>query len=1321
MLDFLIISSRFSKGKMEIYPKFKVMKSNDLMIRGGDFYAIWDAESKLWSTDEDDAVRLIDNELDKYYLEHKNEMVTVSHMWDSDTGVIDKWHKYCQKQMRDCYHNLDEKIIFENNEIKKTDYASHIIPYRMEPGDISAYEKMTSVLYSDEERHKFEWAIGSIIAGDSKKIQKFVVFYGAGGTGKSTILNIIEDMFPGYSCQFVSADLASKTASFALEAFSSNPLIGIEQDGNLSRIETNTRLNSLISHEKMLVNEKFKKQYPQRFNAMLFIGSNEPVKITNAKSGIIRRLIDISPTGNLIPKREYNKLNKEIRFELGAIAQHCYDVYMDDPNAYDNYISDNMILATNDFFNFISDNILIFERQEEISDDQAWKIYKAWAEDSAMEFSMNKRVFKQELKNYFREFDGKMYKGFNISKFEKKPGGKIEENKSDDWLDLHEGPSLLDDILKDQPAQLANDAGIPTKPWAKVLTKLIDISTSSLHYVKMPLHHIVIDFDLKNKAGKKDFRLNRKAAEAWPRTYAELSQGGQGIHLHYLYSGDPTKLAAMFGDDIEIKVFKGNASLRRRLTKHNDIPIATLSSGLPLKEEKGKKIMVDPESIKSVQSLRKMIQRNLNKEIHEDTTSSVNFIKKILDDAYASGMEYDVTDMRNTILAFAASSTHQAGNCLKQVTKMKFKSESDIENSVAAANDNLVFFDCEVFPNLLLINWKVQGEGKPMVRMINPTPDAVEALFKMNLVGFNCRKYDNHILYAASLGWNNNDIYQLSQRIVTGDRNAFFGEAYNISYTDVYDFCSKKQSLKKWEVELGIHHQELGLPWDQPVPEEMWKKVAEYCDNDVIATEKVFEARKADFVAREILADISGGSVNDTTNTLTAKLIFGKDRHPQAQFNYRDLGKKPEGKSFTHEDAAAWARGELPWRPEGLVWFPGYSYANGKSTYRDEDGSLDEDGNEKIVGEGGYVYAVPGFYGNIRTQDVASMHPHSALAEELFGPKYTKNFADLVQARIYIKHKDFEAAGELFDGKLKKYLDDPDMAKALSGALKIAINSVYGLTAAKFPNQFRDERNIDNIVAKRGALFMIDLKHFVLEEGFMVAHIKTDSIKVPDITDEMIEKIKRFGDCYGYSFETEADFEKLCLVNDAVYIAKERTDDGYLWEATGAQFKVPYVFKKLFSKEEINFEDLCETKEVKNSAIYLDYGEGDEHDIRFVGRIGSFCPILPGKGGAQLVRSKVDKDGNVKYDAVTGTKDFRWLEAEVVRKAGREDDIDISYYESLCEDAMDTIHEYIDFEWFVSDDPADIYKPPAYENGRPVYKSEVPIEDAVPYTNIIPM
>lgn len=123
-------------------------------------------------------------------------------------------------------------------------------------------------------------------------------------------------------------------------------------------------------------------------------------------------------------------------------------------------------------------------------------------------------------------------------------------------------------------------------------------------------------------------------------------------------------------------------------------------------------------------------------------------------------------------------------------------------------------------------------------------------------------------MYARLMGYDNEQLFNLSQRIIGKSANCMFGEAYNLSYTDVYDFCAKKQSLKKWEIELGIHHHELGLPWDQPVPEELWTKVAEYCDDDVIATQAVFEANQGDFTAREILAELAGGTVNDTTNSL---------------------------------------------------------------------------------------------------------------------------------------------------------------------------------------------------------------------------------------------------------------------------------------------------------------------------------------------------------------------------------------------------------------------------------------------------------------------
>ena len=114
----------------------------------------------------------------------------------------------------------------------------------------------------------------------------------------------------------------------------------------------------------------------------------------------------------------------------------------------------------------------------------------------------------------------------------------------------------------------------------------------------------------------------------------------------------------------------------------------------------------------------------------------------------------------------------------------------------------------------------------------------------------------------------------------------------------------------------------------------------------------------------------------------------------------------------------------------------------------------------------------------------------------------------------------------MLDGKLTPYIQkviDGEMtAKDLANALKTAINSVYGLTSAKFDNAFRDIRNKDNIVAKRGALFMVDLKNEVQKRGFTVAHIKTDSIKIPDATPEIIKFVMDFGKRYGYTFEHEA-------------------------------------------------------------------------------------------------------------------------------------------------------------------------------------------------------
>ena len=188
-----------------------------------------------------------------------------------------------------------------------------------------------------------------------------------------------------------------------------------------------------------------------------------------------------------------------------------------------------------------------------------------------------------------------------------------------------------------------------------------------------------------------------------------------------------------------------------------------------------------------------------------------------------------------------------------------------------------------------------------------------------------------------------------------------------------------------------------------------------------------------------------------------------------------------------------------------------------------------------------------------------------------------------------------------------------------------------------------------------------------------------------------------------------------------MYVAKLAADDPKSpgeWTATGAQFQVPYVFKKIFSREPIKFEDMCETKAVSKGDLYLDMNEqlpdvshyeqelekldkkfkkdpwegycdesdilkekiSEGHDLHFVGRVGQFCPIKSGCGGGELYRYN---DG--KYYAATGTTGFRWLESEMVKSLGKESDIDRSYYDILVDEAIDTIKQFGDYEWFIGD------------------------------------
>lgn len=1295
MFDFLNITVEPSKGTIQIRPDYNVIRSKDLMIRGGDFYAIWDEEIGQWSTDEDDAIRLIDASIKRYFEENKDKisaqyggaLVKPLYLRQARNKLINEWKHYVKEQMLDNYHHLDSQLTFANTKSKKTDYSSKRLKYNLEDIPTPAFNELLSVLYSPEEQHKIRWSIGAVVTGDSKHIQKFVVFYGSGGTGKSTILGIIERMFEGYCCSFNAKVLTSGSSAFPLEQFRTNPLVAVQHDGDLSNIKDNSIMNSLVSHEEMQMNIKRQSTFPMKFHSMLFMGSNSVVKITDAKSGIIRRLIDISPTGDRIPTKRYNELMKQIEFEFGGIAYSCAKVYNEDPTYYNSYIPTVMLGATNDFYNFMLNQYEEYSTADGVTLKSAWVKWAEYCDFANVPHKGSYKEFRQELKDYFDEYYDRYtlddeahtrvwsyYRGFRFDKFENKPKVTVME-KPDNKLNLKLQASIFDELYANTPAQYANEDEHPYSKWENVTTTLKDLDTTKLHYVNLPDNVVIVDFDRKDETGKKNYILNEQEALRWPPTYTELSKGGEGIHLHYIYNGDPSELASLYDENIEIKKMTGGSSLRRRLTKCNDLPLATLSRGdLPLKEKK----MVNTGAAKDSEHLKNRILYAIKNKTGGGTVTAIQYIYDELEKAYSGGMEYDVSELKDFVYQFAICSTNHSKECRKMVHQMKFKSETITPGLYSELKDATpVFWDLEVTKNHFVCCWKPLD--LPGVKWLDPTPEQMEWFItnpKFLLAGFNSRKYDDHIAYARA--YEREDFMQLFKRstnIVNNVGKPFFGPAYGTSWLDLYDVASKKQSLKKWEIELKLKHQEFPLKWDQPVPDEMLDLLMEYCMNDVEATEALYKHLASDIEARKILADIAEMPVSTPTNTLTTKIIFGGNKNPQTQFCYRNLANP----IFLSDEEKKLYSTRLPigftaWdgTKSDLPCFPGYLYENGSSTYRGFE-----------VGEGGFVFARPGMYRKVITFDVASMHPHSVTTENLFGA-YTKQFEDLMELRVAIKHEDYERAKNMLGGKVAKYLTDKKAAKGLSKALKLAINSVYGLTAAKFENPFRDTRNADNIVAKRGALFMIDLKHAVEERGGKVVHIKTDSIKLEDPSDELCEFVMNFGKTYGYAFEIEHKFEKICLVNDAVYIAKLSEDDPEepgQWTATGAEFAHPFIFKTLFTKEEVTFDDLCETKAV-TSALYLDMNEEmpeDEHNYKFVGKVGSFCPILPGRGGGLLMREKDDK-----YSAATGTKGYRWMEAEDIKNLGKEGDIDMSYYMNLANSAADHIREFGDFEWFAA-------------------------------------
>ena len=1283
-MDFYDIIVDNSKKVTSIGPIFRTIDIQDIIIdnKAQEVIAFWDEKAQTWSDNTAKLLVGIDDEILQKYKEfqklHPEAPVTLNMINNVASVAYRDWLKFLSS-VRTPKPTFNSEVIFSDHTIERSDYATYKLPYTPNPDiDIEGFLEGMSVFYEPAELDKLMWFIGATLTGDIHDIQKFAYLYGRAGSGKGTTINIIKQIFQGPYTGQISLEKLTGKSEFASSQVRDLPVL-YDPEVNLYRMTNDTPLLALTAHEPISVNRKFRDPIEISFRGFLIAASNQPVKVRNIDAGINRRLVDIYQTGGKMDSTQYAAWMDSIPSQVPGIAAYAINKYRTMGRSYfEGYVSQQMLAQTNYMHRFVKTHYDQFTDPMPLN--RAYSQYEEYLASDNVDFKVTRHDFQNDFARYWdhtlqkHQTVGGVQSKFWFYGFDKSSIGEQNEDTGNagSTISNQEQPNDFDQLFNSSfnifesdpglvyPAQLATSTGVPSSPWTKVTTTSTDIDQSKLHYLLVDKSIIVIDIDTHKPTDKPAMEVLRKLKDVYslPNTFAEPSRSGSGIHLYYSYSDRiPLKSMELF-PQVELKVYNGNASLRRIFTKSNGVKALTSVNYATLKPlfdaAQKEPRMIDSQlksAISTEEEIRTLIKKALRMEIHDHTKPNMDFIAHILDEAVANDVLYNISDLETAITTFATASTNQSDTCIRIAMDLPYKNPQtdptvfDPDEFPKAPSGHVdpqdfMFYDTEVYRNVFMLSYYKRSTMDEPKTLINPSQDELYKLFTNEaLVGFNNYRYDDYILYYALMGYGPLELFSVSQQLIQEHAsNKLSFKAHDVSYLDLYEIASTKQSLKKWEVDLGLPYDELDIDWNEPLAPELWDRVAAYNRNDTAVLPGLLDAIYGDYEAVELLSQLSGLPLNRTINAHTTQFIFTKKDGTHV---------KPDSSYTQYTDLR--------------TIFPGYEFDKYKgSSYLGLNPS-----------NGGYVYSNPGIYKRVVELDIKSMHPTSMKELNYFGP-FTENYAALMDVKFFLSDDKLDEAKEALP-ILGPILDDPHTnIKAVIKAVKRALNSAYGLTSATFDNALKNPQNVDNIVAKRGALFMIQLQRKLEEAGTTVVHIKTDSIKVADPTEELIHDIQEFGKQYGYTFEFEDEYAPFTLIDKAQLIGYSNAHQS--WHAIGTKFINPYTYKTLFSHEDYVLDDYARTIQSRVGKLYL----GD----LFIGRIGSF---VASENGSILTVHK--DDGGVSSPAgtlspikekfinpETGRTNTRRLPYKFVptNKADLPD-IDFRFYEEFVKDLLNDI------------------------------------------------
>lgn len=422
-------------------------------------------------------------------------------------------------------------------------------------------------------------------------------------------------------------------------------------------------------------------------------------------------------------------------------------------------------------------------------------------------------------------------------------------------------------------------------------------------------------------------------------------------------------------------------------------------------------------------------------------------------------------------------------------------------------DENLLFYDIESFKEDALVVFKdIKNEVVGIFH--NDFEGMFETIKGKTLVGFNNYFYDDPMLEKMLACWTPQQLKEQNDRLIGGQKVKIYRLGSEIITLDCFQQADvSKPSLKKIEANMGanIYESLIDFNIDRELTEEELEETIQYCAYDVQMTIEIFKKRIKDYFEPKLnivamLDDtIQKRAIRWNTTTISANLVTnGK---PLQQWSDVRLGTYDE--SGEYEMFA-----KVPKQVE-TFWKENATKDKGKYVH-------EEFGCKIEFGFGG-LHGVPirnkVRYKNVKMLDVASLYPNIINKLDVLGGRTQFYKENLVDKRLAIKHTD----------------------KTLSAALKLVINSIYGLLRSDY-SLLKNKMGAISVCIY-GQIILYDLCKR-LAPTCEIVNINTDGVGFVTDSDDYIKVWEEWQDDYGFVLELD-EFETFIQKDVNNYIAVE--------------------------------------------------------------------------------------------------------------------------------------------------------------------------------------